>query len=288
MCDSGLAAHKVLGKRLSQSQGKNPRNKIGITTTVLACAQCGLICANPQPRPCDISDHYGVPAEAYWPNSYFETGDDYFKKEILTLKELYEFTPGDTALDIGAGIGKCMIALENAGFEVCGIEPSEPFHMYAIARMNIDPGKLALCSIEQADFPKNHFDFITFGAVLEHLYNPSESIHKAMGWLKKGGIMQIEVPSSDWLINKISNLFYRLQGLDYVSNISPMHEPYHLYEFSLRSFKENGKRNNYEIAHHDYYVAQTYMPKLLNVFLVPYMKYTNQGMQLCVWLKKGP
>jgi 2-polyprenyl-3-methyl-5-hydroxy-6-metoxy-1,4-benzoquinol methylase len=43
-------------------------------------------------------------------------------------------------------------------------------------------------------FPEAHFDFITFGAVLEHLYDPSMSIHKAMSWLKPSGIMHIEVP----------------------------------------------------------------------------------------------
>jgi len=54
-----------------------------------------------------------------------------------------------------------------------------------------------------------------------------------MSWLKTDGIMHIEVPSSDWLIARLLNFYYKIRGLDYVTNISPMHEPFHLYEFAL-------------------------------------------------------
>jgi len=227
-----------------------------------------------------------VPPEEYWNEDYFTVSPDYFKKEIAIAKTLYEFKDGDKALDIGAGIGKCMIALTNAGFDAYGFEPSESFYSRAVQKMNISPGKLTLNSIENAELPDNHFDFITFGAVLEHLYDPSAAIKKAMNWLKIGGVMQIEVPSSDWLINKVLNAYYRLRGLDYVANISPMHEPFHLYEFSLRSFERNAKKNHFEIIHSEYHVCTTYMPKLMDTFLVPYMRMTKRGMQLCVWLRK--
>jgi len=121
---------------------------------------------------------------------------------------------------------------------------------------------------------------------LEHLYNPSGSIKKALKWLKPGGVIHIEVPSSDWLINKLINLFYKMKLSDYVGNLSPMHEPFHLYEFGLKSFEQHAKQNDYEIAFHEYYVCQTFMPRILDKFIKPYMKRTNTGMQLCVWLRK--
>jgi len=284
MC--GHSKYKILGKRLNQPQGRNPANKIGLTTTIVRCADCGLIYPNPFPVPEKLSDHYGIPPEHYWKDDYFIPDQNYFQSEIQTLKSLSGFKVGNRALDIGAGIGKGMISMTNAGFDVYGLEPSEPFYNKAIEKMKIDPGRLQLGSLENSSFPPNYFDFITFGAVLEHLYDPSSSINKAMGWLKTDGIIHIEVPSSDWFISRLLNFYYQIRGLDYVTNISPMHEPFHLYEFSLNSFLEHSKSNNYIIAHHQYYVAQTYLPKVLNLFLVPYMKRTNSGMQLCVWLKK--
>jgi 2-polyprenyl-3-methyl-5-hydroxy-6-metoxy-1,4-benzoquinol methylase len=286
MCGSKTDKHKILGKRLNASQGKNPKNKIGITTTIVKCTNCGLIYSNPQPVPFDIQDHYGVPPENYWKENYFNVSDNYFQGEIERLKKLIDFKDGIKSLDIGAGLGKQMIALSKAGFSTYGFEPSKQFHERAISKMGINPDKLKLGMIEEVEYPENYFDFISFGAVLEHLYDPSDSILKAMKWLKPNGIIHIEVPSSDWLIGKIINLFYKLKRTDYVGNLSPMHEPFHLHEFGIKSFEEHAKQYNYELAFYDYYVCQTFMPKIADYILKPYMRLTNTGMQLCVWLRK--
>src|SRR5882762_6530736 len=161
MC--GHSKYKILGKRLNQSQGRTPVNKIGITTTIVKCMKCGLIYPNPFPIPEKLSDHYGVPAEHYWKDDYFIIDPTYFQSEIQTLKSLSDFEVGSRALDIGAGIGKCMISLASAGFDVYGFEPSEPFYKKAIEMMKIEPARLQLASIENSNFPPGHFDFITFG-----------------------------------------------------------------------------------------------------------------------------
>lgn len=286
MCGSNTNSHSILGKRLNKSQGKQPRRKTGITTTVCKCSNCGLIYANPQPIPLNIQDHYGVPPEDYWKEAYFEMNENYFQGEIARLRKLINIQPGMRSLDIGAGLGKQMKALEKVGFDTYGFEPSKPFYERAISKMGISQEKLKLGMIEELDYPSDYFDFISFGVVLEHVYDPSSSIQKALKWLKKDGIIHIEVPSANWLINRLINFYYKMKMTDYVGNISPMHEPYHLYEFSLDSFKLNSERNNFEIAFHEYYVCQTFLPKILDRFIKPYMKKTNTGMQLCIWLRK--
>lgn len=286
MCNSNISTHKILGKRLNASQGRNPSSKIGITTTVMRCNNCGLVYANPQPMPFNIQEHYGVPPGNYWKEKYFVQDENYFASKIETLKELMPINKGAKALDIGAGLGKCMIALNKAGFDSYGIEPSEPFFQRALEKMKIEPDRLKLGMIEDVDYPENEFDFITFGAVLEHLYNPSESIDKALRWLKPGGIIHIEVPSSKWLINKLVNLFYKLRGTDYVGNISPMHLPFHLYEFDLKSFEIHGEQNSYKVVRHQHFICDTYMPEFIDPLLKYLMRKTETGMQLCVWLQK--
>jgi ubiquinone/menaquinone biosynthesis C-methylase UbiE len=286
ICESTIVTHKILGKRLNQSQGKRPKNKLGVSTTIVKCSNCGLIYSNPQPVPFDIQDHYGVPPEEYWKESCFKVDDNYFQSEIERAKRLLNFKEGMKSLDIGAGLGKAMIALEKAGFDTYGFEASKQFHERAISKMNVKHDKLKLGMIESVEYPDNYFDFISFGAVLEHLYNPSASISKAMKWLKPNGIIHIEVPSSDWLISKIINLYYKLNRTDYVTNLSPMHEPFHLYEFGLKSFQEFAKKHEYKLAFYEYYVCLTGMPKVLDYLLKPYMRWTDTGMQLCVWLRK--
>jgi SAM-dependent methyltransferase len=286
MCHALPDQHRVLGKRMNRSQGKKPWKLRGLSVSVVQCKECGLISADPQPVPLNIQDHYGVPPETYWKESYFEVRPDYFSGEIARLQKLQPFVQGMKALDIGAGIGKCMIAMKNAGYEVYGCEPSVPFHERAVTRMGIAPDRLQCAVMEEAVYPESHFDFITFGVVLEHLIDPALAIERAMKWLKPGGIIHIEVPSSRWLIHRLVNGYYRLRGSDYVANLSPMHEPFHLYEFDLLSFRSHARRIGYEIADVEYYVCDTYLPGWMDPFLRAFMRRSNTGMQLCVWLRK--
>lgn len=287
MCGHPTAQHRLVGRRLNRSQGLRPWRRGGVTVSVFRCTQCGLIYANPQPVPVSLQDHYGVPPEQYWQPEYFEVHPDHFAAELRTLGALLPGSQRTRALDIGAGIGKCMIALEAAGYEAHGIEASAPFHERAIARMGVSPERLRLGMIEEVDFPPGHFDFITFGAVLEHLYDPDAALRRALGWLSPGGLVHIEVPSSDWLIHRLINRYYRLRGSDYCGNLSPMHEPYHLYEFTLASFRRHGARAGYAVAHHEHYVCTTYLPPVIDPIARRWMKRTGTGMQLCVWLRKA-
>lgn len=77
MCGDSVENHKLIGRRLNNSQGFNPKNKKGIATTIFKCTNCNLIYSNPQPIPNSINDHYGVPPESYWVDSYFELKEGY-------------------------------------------------------------------------------------------------------------------------------------------------------------------------------------------------------------------
>jgi len=286
MCGSLPPRHKILGQRLNQSQGFDPESKAGVSITVMKCRDCGLIFSNPQPVPFDIQDHYGLPPENYWETEYFKINENYFDHQIATTKKLSQFKEGMKALDIGAGLGKCMISLKSAGYDVYGVEPSVPFYQKAIEKMNISSDKLKLGMIEEIDYPDNFFDFITFGAVFEHLYHPAVCLEKAMRWLKPNGIIHIEVPSSRHFIAKIYNTYYRLKGTNYVTHLSPMHVPFHLYEFTLKSFQELSKKLKYKIVAHEYNVCEImHIPKLFHPLLRKYMKWTKTGMQLTVYLE---
>ncbi len=289
MCQAPASEHRMLGMRLNRSQGRAPRSRPGIAVGVMKCGQCGLIFANPLPIPADISDHYGLPPEDYWRPEYFEIDPAYFAAEIATARKLVGFRPGMKALDIGAGLGKGMKALEAGGFDAYGIEASKSFRDAAIGRMGVDPDRIRHCPIEEAEFGPE-FDFITFGAVLEHLYHPAETIERALSWLAPGGVIQAEVPSSSHLLPHLFNLYYRLWGTNYVTHISPMHPPFHLYEFGLKSFQAHGERAGYQVKQHEFHEFGVYflpIPRILQTPLSSWMRRRDRGMQLTVWLGKA-
>ena len=287
MCGAAPDHFKMMGMRLNRSQGVAPKRVSGIAVSVKKCRRCELIFADPQPMPAHLSDHYGS-AEEYWKPEYFEDEPGYFASEIAEAKRLLEFQEGMRALDVGAGIGKAMKVLTASGFDTYGLEPGEDFRAVAIERTGIPADRIALATVETAEFPPARFDFITFGAVLEHLQSPSQAIEQALVWLKPGGIIQLEVPSSRHLIARPLNLYYRLRGTNFVTNISPMHSPFHLYEFGLKSFEAHGRRAGYEIAHHAYLVCTIFhLPRFMHPLLRWYMARTGTGMQLSIYLRKG-
>src|SRR5829696_8190983 len=287
MCGDDSSSHKILGQRLNQSQGLLPKRKSGISVSVKKCTKCGLIYSSPQPIPFDIQDHYGIPPDNYWKPDYFKVEESYFAKEIGEAKELLSNLHPIRALDVGAGLGKAMIAMEKAGFDAHGFEPSRPFYEKAISFMNINHERLKLGAIEDVDYPDSCFDFITYGAVFEHLYHPATSLRKTLKWLKPNGIIHIEVPSSRWLISGLVNFYYKVIGTNYVTNLSPMHVPFHLYEFHLRSFELLGEIIGFRIVKHRQEVCQIpFVPSSLHGIFRNIMRNTGRGMQLTVYLQK--
>lgn len=286
MCGSPGEGHRVLGRRLDRPQGRRPGRVSGVTTTVKRCSDCGLIYSDPQPIPFDIQDHYGVVPENYWRPEYFTVPKDHLSEQIAVARRLLGDRPGMRALDIGAGIGKDMVSLERAGFEVHGLEPSAPFHQRGVERMGLDPARFKLAMVEEVEYPHDHFDLISFGVVLEHIYDPAAALERTLRWLRPGGVIRVSVPSSDWLVNRMANRYYAAIGSGLVANLSPMHTPYHLHEFSLRSFQAHGARHGHEVAFHQYFVCKTFLPGWLDRVIKPFMRWTNTGMELNVWLRK--
>jgi SAM-dependent methyltransferase len=290
MCGCSTEKASVVGHRASRTTGFFPRNARGVIVPICRCGECGLLYSDPMPIPMDISQHYGVDPVDYWPESlnYFVEDPNYFGGEVAVAKRLLPFQPGMRALDIGSGIGKCLKSLRKGGFEPFGIEPSEKFRKFATERNGIPASSMQAAQVETAVFDEGFFDFITFGAVLEHVYHPAQCLSIALKWLRPGGILHVEVPSPHWLIARLINAVYRLQGTTFVTNLSPMHIPYHLYEFTVPSFEAFAKRSGCEIAHHEFFVcAQYHIPKFLQGLLGAIMRRTNTGMQLSVYLRKS-
>jgi SAM-dependent methyltransferase len=286
MCAAPVRNANVLGRRLSGRQGLRPTRRVGWATTVMRCGKCGLVFANPQPTPQDVNQHYDRAPEDYWvPDDLGERGPDYFQYEIDTFHRLWERDGRPVALDVGAGLGRSMARLTACGFESHGLEPSAAFRQAAIERGGIDAARLTLGTIETATYEAGKFDFVTFGAVLEHLSDPAGQLDRVLAWLAPGGIVHVEVPSARWLTSRLVNLAYRLQGLDYVTNLSPMHVPFHLYEFTAESFRQYARRSHCTVMHGRLIAGRdTFLPGPDPLWRW-LMDRTGTGMQLEVWLR---
>ena len=282
MCGSGR--RRDIGLRLSGRTGLRPRKASGVAIPVKQCADCQMIYLDPMPIPINIRDHYDMKPENYFDEGHLQAWPAFDNNR---LSEVMEFRPGMKAVDVGAGVGVHMISYEKAGWDVWGIEPSESFVRYGIDRLGIDPSRLLQQEFENNTLPSESFDLVSFGAVLEHLPSPARALEAACRLLRPGGIILADIPSSTFLIARLINLFYRLNGTPFVTNVSPMHPPFHLYEFTHHSFAKNGKRTGYELAKHQYWVTTLYnVPKRLEPWVRWALTKTGLGDGLRVLLKK--
>ena len=177
--------------------------------------------------------HYGVP-----PESYFENHDMEAKGASAQhlLERARQLTGGQTGrlLDIGSGRGELLKAAREAGWEAVGADPSSAFARYAArysgAEVREEP-------VERCDFPAASFDVVILAAVLEHLYNPDETMREIARILRPGGALFVDVPNEQGLYFRGANLYQRLRGRDWVVHLAPTFEPFHVFGFSSRSLR---------------------------------------------------
>lgn len=286
MCGAGRGAFRFLGRRLDRHQGLRAGRRGGVAVSVVRCRGCGLVFPDPLPVPDSPASLYGVDPATYWPPEYFAPPPPELEAFYVATLSMLERRAGATALDVGAGIGKGVLALRGAGFDAVGLEPSPTFRALALERMGLGEEDIVLGAVEDASFPAGTFDFVNFGAVLEHLAEPREALARAMGWLRPGGLIHAEVPHADWLQSRGLNLFYRLSGQGFVTNTSPMHPPFHLYEFTPESFRAAASSLRCSVARSEVWVADVMGPRWIRGVLRAVMQRTGTGMQLAVWLRK--
>lgn len=220
-------------KRLGRRGGAAHREGLGTECEVWRCGRCGLVFPNPMPVPVGGAEqHYGVP-----PDEYFENHDTETKGAAAhSMLERARSLTGTTGrlLDIGSGRGELLRAAREAGWQAVGVDPSPAFARHAARYSGVEVRELP---VERCEFASESFDVVILAAVLEHLYNPDETIAEIARLLRPGGALFVDVPNERGLYFRAGNLYQRLRGRDWVVNIAPTFEPFHVFGFGPRSLR---------------------------------------------------
>jgi SAM-dependent methyltransferase len=139
--------------------------------------------------------------------------------------------PVGTLLDIGCANGDWIHLMQEKGWKVEGLEPSQN----AVNLYNL---KIRNAMIEEAVYPSESFDVITAWAVFEHLHDPMLALRRIHGWLKPGGK----------LILVVTNICSIASRWAYQEDI-----PRHLYVFSESTLGRYADEVGMEMVdvHHD-------------------------------------
>jgi len=178
--------------------------------SVRHCLDCTQVWVSPRLAEDDL---LGIYTDSdYWRSASPKTQGyaDYRADEPLyvrTFRRRLDFAlrngpHGGRALDVGCAAGFCMKALDELGFQVQGVEPSESIARHAIERFGFDVhiGTLGTASLEPGSF-----DLITMWDVVEHVVDPRALLVQARELLKPEGLLVLETQN-------VASAFARILG----------------------------------------------------------------------------
>ena len=206
---------------------------------VLQCTACGLAQTQPLPDPASLNDYY---SESYYGSSTKKFSGIIESLTILgskirakkILKALSNNRPDRDkfkVLDIGCGRANLLRELNKMGCDCSGTELDK--HPSDDAATDI---KIYRGSIEDGNFGESVFDGVIIWHVLEHLYNPSETLDEMARVTCDGGLAAIAVPN-----------FSSLQSRWFKSNWFHLDLPRHLYHFNVENLSEALTQRGYVI-----------------------------------------
>jgi 2-polyprenyl-3-methyl-5-hydroxy-6-metoxy-1,4-benzoquinol methylase len=174
-----------------------------------------------------------------------ETSEEYFqlhdaKQKTENGKSLAMFAENvlgfkGKMLELGCGRGELLAGAAKCGWDVYGVEMTKDFARAAGANgVNVEWSSIQYC--ESLNHPET-YDVILLAAVLEHLYDPHETLMRINRALRHGGLLFIDVPNELSLTMRIGNWYMRARGRDWAINLSPTFSPFHVVGFSPVSLK---------------------------------------------------
>jgi len=159
-------------------------------------------------------------------------------------------------LDVGTGRGELVDAATRQGWQAVGIEPSASFAEHA-ARTGAEIRRETL---HECRFDAEYFDVVILAAVLEHLYNPDETLAEVSRILRPGGALFLDVPNEQGLYFKVGNFYQRLKNRDWVVNLAPTFPPFHVFGFGPKSLRRLLSKHSFSIKLWQVYGGQSFVP----------------------------
>jgi len=223
VCASSTGRQTIVLRRRVQHDG------IELDCDFVQCYECDHVFLNPQPTPEELKGFYNSeyhvfsvePRSAAWVEALLR---DRLHGDRLNHARLVQ---GGRYLDVGCGLGDMVAAMQAAGMDAMGVDPSP----IAVAIGNKNDRNLRHGMLHELQLPGESFDSITMYHSLEHGPVPVETLTECKRILKQDGILMVAVPN---FLSYAHEWFW--------SGWTHLDPPYHLQHFCADSLKLAGQR----------------------------------------------
>ncbi|WP_337153524.1 class I SAM-dependent methyltransferase [Pseudomonas protegens] len=204
---------------------------VGFQLWHLICASCGYEKGDLQPVINELSPHKLVD-ESVREVGLRDIRVSNFRKLINVILSIKPF--GGKLVDVGCAHG-WFVEEAISKFEAIGVEPDEAVFHATLARG---------LPVRQGYFPDalkdgEMFDVIVFNDVVEHIPDISKALAECHSRLNEGGLLVLNLPSSDGVFYKISRLFCRFGKFSFFERLWQKDLPSpHVHYFNKKNLSE--------------------------------------------------
>lgn len=171
--------------------------------SVVTCRGCGLTYVTPRLTDAALID--SVYDEGYWSSSAAKVRGytDYRSDEPLYLKTYRRrlsvvrrhFPRPGRVLDVGCAAGYFLRVMQEEGWDVTGLEPSDAIRSHA--ERLIGPANVRAGVLGEVDLAPGSFDLVTMWDVIEHVPDVVDAVKRVRELLAPGGKLLIETQNVD-------------------------------------------------------------------------------------------
>ncbi len=213
-----------------------PAKPLGDSYRIVRCPDCSLVQFSPVPGEAAVREFYERYDAAGERESYFSRCRKGYEgsREASQLESKLDWIAkyagmSPALLDVGCGTGVFLDMVRKRDWRGRGIEVSPTAARYARDVFGLD---VIGASIEGWPGDGETYDIVTMFDVLEHLRDPVEAVRMIRNRLRDGGILVLEVPNQEGLLDRAADVAYRLGWRKPVSALYNLH---HIFYFSARS-----------------------------------------------------
>lgn len=195
-CEQCTVCGQVDWAFVREGQDKH-RPDYGRVFRLTRCLSCGHIMQNPLPDAEELRRAYTVEYAPYRP-AWKEAGWPLWKilRELTTLRRirrLKHYAKGSKLLEVGCGAGDFLSASHRAGWDVAAVEYSEELAEMLRSEFSFD---VRSGELEPGLWKRESFDLVVLWSVLEHVPNPLETLVIASSYVKTGGTVFFQLPTT--------------------------------------------------------------------------------------------
>lgn len=139
----------------------------------------------------------------FYDSVYYQSADAkvYTTSHLRSLARKLGVKPDQQVLDIACGTGQWLLACQEFGARVSGIDISEK--AIEICNENIRSGECYCSPAESLPFDDDRFDIVSCLGSLEHFIDPHEALKEMIRVAKSDAIFILLVPNADFLTRKL-------------------------------------------------------------------------------------